>query len=266
MKILGRDWQRYAKRAGEIPSYIGYFMRCFRLMKHPLQFIHAYLTVKTLDSRRVDLRDGLQIHLSDHPHDVITVFLVFIRRDYGVINADSRIVDIGANIGVFSLYAAHNGAALVHAYEPNSEAFACLKKNIESNNLEGKIVAHQHAVTSKGGEMVKFPTRSNMYNAILADDTNVAYELVQTIGMPAVMAAIEHADLVKMDCEGAEYDLLFNAGDGIFSRMDRLELEYHAGRVSDIGTRMNAQGFTLMHHAADTPATGNLWFAQERQG
>jgi FkbM family methyltransferase len=263
MKILGRDWRRYTKRLREIPSYAGYFIKCFRMFKQPMQFLRAYLTVNTLESRCVTLRDGLQIHLSNHPHDIITVFLVFIREDYGAIKPGSRVVDIGANIGVFSLYAVHAGAAMVHAYEPNSEAFACLKRNIEANGLEGKIVAHQVAVTSKGGETVKFPTRANMYNAILADDTDVAYELVQTIGMPAVMENIQHADLVKMDCEGAEYDLLFNAGDGIFSRMDRIELEYHDRRVDEITRRMIEQGFILLHHAADTPATGNLWFARQ---
>jgi FkbM family methyltransferase len=138
-----------------------------------------------------------------------------------------------------------------------------LQKNIEANKLDAKIVAHHFAVTSQGGETVKFPTRATMYNAILADDTDVAYELVQTIGMPAVMENIQHADLVKMDCEGAEYDLLFNAGDGIFTRMDRIEMEYHDRRVEDITQRMHAQGFALLHHAADTPATGNLWFARQ---
>jgi hypothetical protein len=55
---------------------------------------------------------------------------------------------------------------------------------------------------------------------------------------------------------------LFNAGDGIFSRMDRIELEYHDRRVDEITRRMIEQGFILLHHAADTPATGNLWFAR----
>jgi hypothetical protein len=56
---------------------------------------------------------------------------------------------------------------------------------------------------------------------------------------------------------------LFNAGDGIFSRMDRIELEYHDRRVDEITRRMIEQGFILLHHAADTPATGNLWFARQ---
>jgi FkbM family methyltransferase len=263
MKILGRDWRRYLKRVGEAPSYIGYFIRCFRLFEQPAQFLRAYLTVNTLDNRMVTLRDGLKIHLSDHPHDVITVFLVIVRNDYGTIEPGSRVVDIGANIGVFALYAAHQGAAMVHAYEPNSEAMACLQKSIAANGLQDKIVAQQLAVTSAGGETVKFPKRSNMYNRILADDTDDEHELVQTISMPAVMEAIQHADLVKMDCEGAEYDLLFNAGDAIFARMDKMEMEYHDSRVDEIADRLKAQGFTLVHHAADTPATGNPWFARQ---
>ena len=165
MKIFGREWVRYAKRIPEFPKYLWYFFKCLFLFKHPLQFISAYLSVASLPNRLAELRTGLKIVLSGHPHDVITVFMIFVRKDYGNIQPGSTVIDIGANIGVFSLYAAYHQAAQVLAYEPNTESYQCLMQNIQANRLQHVITPQQLAVTSTDGETVKFPTKSSMYNA-----------------------------------------------------------------------------------------------------
>ena len=56
-------------------------------------------------------------------------------------NPDDAFYDIGANIGVYSLYAAKKRGVEVLAFEPESLSYAVLNKNINYNNLEDKIMA-----------------------------------------------------------------------------------------------------------------------------
>jgi FkbM family methyltransferase len=62
---------------------------------------------------------------------------------------DKVFVDIGANIGYFSLLAARAGAKAVYAFEPVPYTYALLQKNIFKNHLEGCIRSYNCAVGSQ---------------------------------------------------------------------------------------------------------------------
>ncbi len=259
-KIPGRHPSRYIRRIPEIPKYIGYFVKCFLLFKNPLRFIRAYLAQSSLPERAVELRSGLKIHLSEHPHDIITVFVIFVREDYGKIPPGSAVIDIGANIGIFSLYAASRNATQVFAYEPNSESYQYLVKNINANRLQETIIPQQLAVTSKDGETVKFPIKTSMYNAIITDESKTDYELVETVSLATVLNRAEKIGLLKLDCEGAEYDILFNSDLTALARVETVRMEYHSGRIQEIAAALHPHGFEPCHRAADTPTSGNVWY------
>lgn len=259
-RILGRDVSRYVKRIPEIPMYVWYVLKCFLLIRDPWRFIWAYLTMSSLSDRQVKLRNGLHIHLSEHPHDIVTVFAIFVREDYGSILPGSIVVDIGANIGIFSLYAAGRGAAKVFAYEPNSESFRCLLKNIDANNLEAVVTPTQLAVTSRDGATVRFPTSASMYNAIITDDNCSDFELVETVTLARIIGQTPTVDVLKLDCEGAEYDILLNASGEALSRVASIRMEYHSGPTDELWAALQGHGFRRCHLSADTPVTGNVWY------
>jgi FkbM family methyltransferase len=266
MRLFGRDISRYVRRIPEIPAYAGYLLKCLWLFKRPLQFILAYLASRSLAQRVVELRSGLKIYLSEHPHDVISVFVVFVREDYGAIEPGGAVVDVGANIGIFSLYAVHKKAGAVFAYEPNSESFAYLLHNIRANRLEQRVIARQFAVVGAPGGQVRFPTRSSMYNAIITQDSAAEYELVDTIGLGAILAQSGPISLLKLDCEGAEYEILFSADETSYAAVRHIRLEYHAGRVQAIDAHLSQYGFVRYHSQADTATSGNLWYERVTAG
>ena len=258
--ILGRDLSRYVKRIPEIPMYFWYFVKCFLLFRDPWRFIWAYLTMSSLSDRQVKLRNGLHIGLSEHPHDVVTVFAIFVREDYGPIPPGSIVVDIGANIGIFSLYAAGRGATKVFAYEPNNESFQCLLKNIDVNGLREVVTPAHLAVTSRDGATVKFPTAASMYNAIITDDNRSDYELVETVTLARILGQAPTVDVLKLDCEGAEYDILLNVSPEALRQVASIRMEYHSGPSSDLWAALQRHGFRRSHLSADTPVTGNVWY------
>lgn len=265
MRIFGRDLARYLWRLPELPAYLGYLLRCFALFRRPLPFLWAYLRADALPGGVVELRDGTTIRLSGHPHDVISVFVIFVREDYGRVAPGSVVVDLGANLGIFALYAARQGAALVYAYEPGEEAYATLLDNVAANGLAGRVLPRRAAVVGEPGAPVRFPTRSSMYNRVLADgEAAEGWAWVETAGLAAIGAEAGRVDLLKVDVEGAEYELLLGAGEDFYSRVKRVRLEYHAGRVGELDRHLARFGLLRRRARADTSESGSLWY--ERGG
>jgi FkbM family methyltransferase len=262
-----RSIERYIVNLNQVHRYAWWFVKCVLLFKQPLKFLSAYLTQTAPKERVVELRDGLKIYLSEHPHDVVTVFVVFVKEDYGDIPEGSEVLDVGGNIGVFSLYAAHKKAAHISVYEPNSEAFRVLERNIVENKLSAVISAYQLAVTSVGGRTVKFPKKASMYNQAISDDAQNAIETIETetVGtesIAAILSSAQQIDLWKMDCEGGEYDILFGSTPEIFEVVREIRMEYHGGKTTEIERLLNAQGFVKNLHRADGENAGMMWFSK----
>ncbi len=265
MKLFGRNLSTYLWGLRLIPHFAVWCVRCLFLFKRPFSVLHSYFTMRPPPGRMVELRDGLKIFLSEHPHDLVTVFVIFVREDYGRARPGGVVVDIGANIGVFALYAAHAGAAKVLAYEPNGESFALLQRNITANRLEQVVVPCRLAVSERAGETLRFPVKSSPYNAALTSEVTAECEPVTTTDFASILRdhAVEGIDLLKLDCEGAEYGILLNAPESLWPRVRELRMEYHAGDRERLAAHLQARQFKLTLWRQDSPTTGNMRFARQ---
>jgi FkbM family methyltransferase len=262
--MLGRNPRNFLQGLPKLHEYLIGFARAFAEFDRPLEVIRAYITRRAPARGSVRLRAGLTIHLSGDPADIVTVFVIFARRDYGRIPAGAIVVDVGANIGVFALYAAACGARRVLAYEPSADSFACLERNIRENHLESTIVAHRLAVASADRTTVRFPRRSSAMNTLLVDACIAESDEVSTTTLDAIVDPVEQVDLVKLDCEGAEYEILFGASAAAFRKIVTLKLEYHRGRREELVARLRGHGFEPVRQVADNAIGGVLWFARPR--
>jgi FkbM family methyltransferase len=173
------------------------------------------------------------------------------------------VVDVGANIGLFAVYAAMSGAAKVYAFEPNREAYRCMVDNIRRNDLQHVIVPYNHAVTSRSNEIVMIPRTASPQNRIVRGDADhAAYEPVKTISVNDIVSkeGLACVNLLKMDCEGSEYDILAGMSASTFSKIDRIIVEYHDGGAERIEKDLQAYGFTLEKAEPETKTMGMLWF------
>jgi FkbM family methyltransferase len=257
--------KRVRQHFGEIHKYLFYFVKCLFVIRNPLTFLRAYVSLTNLPGNLVQFRNGLTIQLSEHPHDVVSVFLVFIRQDYGKVPAHSVVVDIGANVGIFAIYALQNGASCVYAYEPSQEAFEILQKNARNQPFTGKIIAHSAAVTNQDNQWVKFPSRASVYNQILPDQTTVPYETVPTLRLQTALSQAPNVNFLKLDCEGAEYSLLLEDDTPLLQSLSEIRMEYHYGRVPELTAKLQTQGFQVLRHHSDTPLLGNIWYTHRTQ-
>src|SRR5919106_6523451 len=71
-----------------------------------------------------------------------TLAEVFVRRRYGSVARFRTIVDVGANVGSFAVYAAQSSPeARIFCYEPEQRNFSLLRENLHINGLEGRVAA-----------------------------------------------------------------------------------------------------------------------------
>lgn len=160
-------------------------------------------------------------------HDVINLWL---DDEYGLRQARRpvrTVVDIGANVGLFSLLARHRfPTAIVHAYEPNPDILPFTAKNL----ADADVSLYREGVASADGRGEVVSLGSSRLNQIQP----VEMGGVPLTGMASVVERIGGSiDLLKMDCEGFEWDIF--ADPDAFSKVRELRMEYHltAGRTLD---------------------------------
>jgi FkbM family methyltransferase len=124
------------------------------------------------------------------------------------------IIDIGANVGIVSFYFAKKYPnSKIFAYEPHPLNYQNLLKGIEENNITN-IYPFNLAVFSKSDLDVKIHLHENNTSAssvfrFLPKDP---YVEVKTISLEDIIKQnnISYIDFLKIDCEGAEFDILEN--------------------------------------------------------
>lgn len=153
---------------------------------------------------------------------------------YGVPVQDGWIViDIGAGIGDFSIYVAHGRPDVkIYAFEPFPGSYELLTGNLDQNNIEN-VHPSQIAVWHSDSELLlngtsEEPLQITSESLLSAEESNPE-NVVKTVTLATILEKheIERVDLIKLDCEGAEYDILMKAPHSTLRRMDRIIMEYH---------------------------------------
>ena len=239
--------------------YIKWIFRVFVLTKNPILILKNYIKKKSLSEIR--LRSGHILYCSDHPHDIITFFVIFIKKDYGSIKKNSVIMDIGENIGFFSIYAVINGAKKVYCYEPNSQAFKILKKNIKQNYFSNKVCAFQKAITSNNGKFISIPLNSSPYNQVTKNlfKKNFKYETISTVSLnnQILINNIKKIDLIKIDCEGAEYDIFPSLTRKTIKIIKEIRMEVH-GKINPLIKSLKHNPFKVISRGYS-----DLWLVRD---
>ncbi|HMD41485.1 MAG TPA: FkbM family methyltransferase [Candidatus Acidoferrum sp.] len=152
------------------------------------------------------------------------------------IRPNDIVIDIGANQGVFTCYAAYHGAR-VYAFEPFPQSFETLRENVRSNGFEKNVTARPWAIAGQNGtaNLVYTDSLGGVMNSI-----NLAYcqkkniDMQQQIAVPCYTLAqiiedmkIDRIRLCKIDCEGAELDILKQVTEKELRKIDSFVIEYH---------------------------------------
>ena len=171
-------------------------------------------------------RSGVQLDLVNDIDAVCKMVTLEIKQDYNLDDLDLKsgdvVVDIGAHKGVVSCYLAKRYPGIkVYAYEPLEDNFNALLENIALNGVE--VEANHCAVTGDGRDVTLYYSNGNTGGANIYGG---GYEPVKHIGsvkFADVLGRFEQIALLKIDCEGAEYELDLN----LLDRVKHLRGEVH---------------------------------------
>jgi FkbM family methyltransferase len=164
----------------------------------------------------------------------------------------STFVDVGANVGYFTLLASTLGARVV-AYEPTPSVFARLRENVDLNGFQQAQLVNAAVMDKPGTLSLHLSGDDPEANSLFGDGP-------QSVRVPAVsldedLAArgIEHVDLLKIDAEGAEAFVLDGATrllsspnpPAILVEVNAFTLRSAGLQPSDILSRLESHGY---HH------------------
>jgi FkbM family methyltransferase len=203
------------------------------------------------------LRDGARVkcRLQD-AGDLISVYL---DQDYARQGVDWRelrtIVDVGATVGCFEIWASRLAPeARFVAVEPNPEVYPYLLANMAANGLASRVTAVQTALAGASGEGQMADNNAATVGTVVAAGSGTG-RLVTVTGLEELFddLRIEHCDLLKIDCEGGEYDILLNSPDAVVRRAALILCEYHPHPVfkgADLVRRLTGLGYAVEEDAA----------------
>lgn len=160
------------------------------------------------------------------------------------------VIDIGSNIGDSSIYFALRGANKVIALEPFSKNYEMAKKNIESNNLTKRITILLAGCASNHGYMSMDPdyksdvssTVSKVLEGHANDELMVPLLTLDDILKDNNVATREI--VLKMDCEGCEYETILSASKETLQKFTHIQIEYHNG-YENLKEKLEKSGFDV---------------------
>jgi len=166
------------------------------------------------------------VHLRDNFGDVTNLHDLFFRNVYrvGALSEEGAVLDVGANIGLFSLWAAHhNPGRPIFSFEPIAGNCAMVRKNcpaaVVTNAGAGRepsvmsLRVDQHSVMASNSEM-PWPTETQEFPVLPLDDFARQHNITSVA-------------FLKIDTEGMELDVLDGARE-VLRRTARAAMETHS--------------------------------------
>jgi len=205
------------------------FLVLKKLKNWPLYFWDYFKLIKNTEITYV-FNDGLKVKLRAGTSDRNVVNDVLLQNFYTPkgfeIKSGDMVIDIGAHIGTFSLFAARF-AKRIYAFEPLVSNFNILKENIKINGFHN-IEAYNFAVADKSGTRDLFVVQGNMAANSLYLETEFKTK-VETISLDDIVKRnnIFQIDYLKLDCEGAEYDILMKCSPDVLVKIQKIGMECH---------------------------------------
>jgi FkbM family methyltransferase len=202
-------------------------------------------TTKTKFPKSVRL-SSTRVELSVPPDRgyIFDLVNVWLDDEYGLLSIagpPKTIMDVGANVGIFSLWAAHRfPKARIQAYEPNPRVIPYLQSNLRGLSVE----IHGTGLGAKSGKACMMDSaESRLASTSTRADGEIEIEPLDK----AIDRFGGSVDLMKMDCEGAEWDL-FEDSDAI-RKVKEIRMEYHlvhGRRLDHFRDKVHQLGFSIL--------------------
>jgi FkbM family methyltransferase len=232
------------------------------------QYLAFFGLVKPRD-RRVRFRGNIYVFGQTAEFLVLCEF--YRDRDYGRNEAflprvGSNVIDVGANVGLFTIYHAAAGARVL-AIEPNEGPYRRLIAAVEANHFGDRVTIIHAAIGARRGRsrIVAPPGMTVVGRAVPVEvEAPIEDDHVDVLPLDEVVSAhhVATIDLLKIDVESAEMEVLRGANVTL-ARTRRVVLEYHSeGLLAETRRLLTGAGFSEIRRHDILPGVGMLYMAR----
>jgi FkbM family methyltransferase len=239
-------------------------------------FIHATVAEEEPGARLVEFPDGFRCYTHTSVEETEFIYNeVFVHQEYlrrGItLEGAASILDVGANIGMFALFAKFkNPQAVVHAFEPIPETFAILKRNVCLHGMAADVRVHPFAIGAHSSAQRTFTYYPNMAGNSTATPSlkknqldvmrrGLGDELTEFLFRPETRTApvkslsaflseegTKSVDFLKIDVEGDEMEVLKGIWPEHYSTIRQIAVEAHSESLArDVRMLLGRMGFRV---------------------
>lgn len=232
MKKLQKKLIRYKNIFKTIINWKYYlFMKIFGFKKH------FDLCIKNLGTIRIskNMLGPFRENFFDNVYFKYIPTEIFEKENHLII------LDIGSNVGFFSLATfAKFPKSEIYSFEPHPFCFEVMT-NYKHTFRHYKWNIYQQAVSNLNGKInlntssvSEFTTMASVFQ----NETKKEKHLVKSIKLDFFISEsnLINIDFIKIDCEGAEYSIIYNLPKKIFERINALSVETHKGENENENT------------------------------
>lgn len=206
-------------------------IEAIKIIKNWHVYVFVYLGWIKSSHAILKTRSGLRIKLRVNSTDLMAFTHVWLLREYEKpgfeIHNDDTIIDIGSHIGLFTLFASQfckDGR--IFCFEPVKENYDMLLSNLQLNDITN-VKSFNSAVSEKKGEVKIHLNDDESGHSMFINGTK--FIQIQSTSLKDIIDSnnLEKCDYVKMDCEGAEYDIINSLPEDYFNKIQKMCIEYH---------------------------------------
>lgn len=218
--------------------------RYFRLWKHienPTEYIirrgkrHQRDLVFT--TKPLPVRFGVSAALYQVFKEIFMADVYEIDALVKTLPAEPVVIDVGANAGFFDVQLLSKiNRATIYAYEPMPANVKTLQRTLEQNPRLGHSVRlFPMAVTGQPLDQLDLFAEAEENSQVVAsrfagfNENNTRQLTVSCITLTAIIETndLRSIDLLKLDCEGSEYDIIYHTAPELLRRIGRMVIEVH---------------------------------------
>jgi len=209
------------------------YPRLLRLLRSPRQFVIAFWGLSRSDTHVFEFRDGLRLRTRNNGSDLralleTSVWNLYTEGLHFSPDQNLVVIDIGGHIGTFSVSTAWRfKRSRVYSFEPFKENYDMFLSNVELNRVKN-VFPTMAAVAGQRGTVSLGISDNNTggHSICFAGQSST---MVEALTLSDVFSSngLERCDLLKIDCEGAEYDILFSAPSSVLRKIKNIAMEYH---------------------------------------
>ena len=197
-------------------------------------YIYPKVYYKLINDKFVIFRTktDLRIKIRVRSTDLMTLTNVWMINEYDIedfeINVNDTVIDIGAHIGLFSLLVSQRcKTGKILSFEPVRENFDLLVSNLKLNHIEN-VLPFNMAVSKNLDKLNLFLNDDQSAHSIFPKSSESIS--VESTSLQKIFEEnkISSCKLLKLDCEGAEYEIIDSLPSEYLNKIQNIVMEYHS--------------------------------------